>query len=438
MSAHDELLRRLPDGTVKQRNPFTGTQVWTMPGRGRRPLPAALDEPAPLPPGGVAGQCAFCEGHHLDNPPERARMVREDGGWRTLTGLSATQLGDSRAELRRVPNLFEICSLDYWRLNHGVEPSAETVARADAYLADPEGREHLRRVWVLRQRMVDGRSDPTSDELRQAALGWFGTTHELVIPRRHHVDGATRTDELASSGTLTLDQHRAYVGMSVQAMADLYATSEAVRYVSVFQNWLKPAGASFEHLHRQVVAVDEVGVHVDAAADAVARDPQVFNTRLLDVAVDNGLLLAANDHAVALAGFGHRYPAVEIYSLSPRRAPWLMQREELDAMADVLHAVHAAGGVRLSCNEEWHHRPPGLDDAPGGVDLPVPFRIIVKWRISTLAGFEGATKIYLNTLSPWDVRDRMLPELVRLRAEGRIAPLQIGDEVGIGRGALPS
>ena len=27
----DDHLRRLPDGTVKQINPFTGTEVWTVP-----------------------------------------------------------------------------------------------------------------------------------------------------------------------------------------------------------------------------------------------------------------------------------------------------------------------------------------------------------------------------------------------------------------------
>lgn len=32
----DDYYRELPDGTIKQRNPFTGTQVWTVPGRARR------------------------------------------------------------------------------------------------------------------------------------------------------------------------------------------------------------------------------------------------------------------------------------------------------------------------------------------------------------------------------------------------------------------
>ena len=68
----------------------------------------------------------------------------------------------------------------------------------------------------------------------------------------------------------------------------------------------------------------------------------------------------------------------------------------------------------------------------------MPWRIVLKWRISTLAGFEGATKIYLNTLSPWDVRDRVLRELHRLRDEGAVGPeLRIGDECRLPHGAIP-
>ena len=425
------LLTRLPDGTVKQHNPFTGTQVWTMPGRGKRPLPTSEQEVVDLPEGsdGLDG-CAFCPGHHLDNPPEKARLVGEDDGYRTITGLAADELDDTEAAFRRVPNLFEICSPEYWRLNHGVLPGRGVQARAERYLADPQGRAHIERVLRLKLRLAP--EDPVGDrQVEQAAVGWFGSGHELVIPRRHHVPHATSSDQLASSGTLTEQAHRAYLALSVDSMASLYAANPKAAYVAVFHNWLKPAGASFEHLHRQVVAIDEVGSHANASARALALNPQVFNTHVLDVAIDHGLVLAANDHAVAFAGFGHRYPSIEVYSLSPRREPWLLSGPELDGLSDVLHAMHAAGGPQLSCNEEWHHRPPSADDA-------MPWRIVLKWRISTLAGFEGATKIYLNTLSPWDVRDRVLRELHRLRDEGAVGPeLRIGDECRLPHGAIP-
>ena len=51
----------------------------------------------------------------------------------------------------------------------------------------------------------------------------------------------------------------------------------------------------------------------------------------------------------------------------------------------------------------------------------MPWRVMIKWRTSNLAGFEGGTKIYLNTISPWDLRDRVVPEMYRLRETGKIS-----------------
>jgi hypothetical protein len=39
-------LMRMADGTIKQVNPFTGTEVWTVPGRGNRPLGSIRSTPA--------------------------------------------------------------------------------------------------------------------------------------------------------------------------------------------------------------------------------------------------------------------------------------------------------------------------------------------------------------------------------------------------------
>ena len=51
----------------------------------------------------------------------------------------------------------------------------------------------------------------------------------------------------------------------------------------------------------------------------------------------------------------------------------------------------------------------------------MPLRVNLKWRVSTLAGFEGGTKIYVNTLSPTDIRDRMVTRLYGRREAGAIA-----------------
>jgi hypothetical protein len=51
----------------------------------------------------------------------------------------------------------------------------------------------------------------------------------------------------------------------------------------------------------------------------------------------------------------------------------------------------------------------------------MPLRAVVKWRISTLAGFEGGTKIYVNTIDPWAVRERTLTRLRALADEGLVS-----------------
>ena len=115
-------LTRMADGTVKQISPFTGTEVWTVPGRGNRPISHPVAEVHPLTAQERTSACAFCPDRYLDTPPEKSRVVRRDsGGFEQLDSLPASRLFDTVAEFRRVPNLFEILSYHYWHANHGYE-----------------------------------------------------------------------------------------------------------------------------------------------------------------------------------------------------------------------------------------------------------------------------------------------------------------------------
>ena len=133
-----EPLTRLADGTVKQISPFTGTEVWTVPGRANRPISHPVAEVRPLEEADRSHSCAFCAARYLETPPEKARVVRgADGGFERLDAVAASALFDTVAEFRRVPNLFEILSFDYWHINHGYEIPDAARERMDAYLAEP-------------------------------------------------------------------------------------------------------------------------------------------------------------------------------------------------------------------------------------------------------------------------------------------------------------
>ena len=413
-----EPLIRLPDGTIKQTNPLTGTKVWTLPGRAARPLGLPSRHPLPLDPGDHDRHCAFCRGRMRETPPEIARVLRDGDGWREVRGVLADDLDRTVPELRLIPNLFEILGYDYWHLAHGWEPSAASVERRVAYLSTPAGREHvtsLARIRMQAQGTAGADAEPLAeDDLQREAVALFASNHQVVVARRHYVDGATDDSQLAGSGTLTLEEHQAYVELTIRAMRDLYRENECARYVSVFQNWLSPAGASFDHLHKQVVAIDELGAQKEREVERLRTEPDLFARWGARYAAEQDLVVARTEHAVAFAGVGHRYPALVVHVTDGDSCPWELDQDQVRDFSDLVHACHAATGVHVPSNEEWHHRPPS-------VDQPMPLHAVLKWRISTLAGFEGGTKIYVNTIDPWTVRERAVTRLRELADSGLVS-----------------
>ena len=429
-NAHRDPITVMADGTIKQVNPFSGTEVWTVPGRGNRPLASPAVDPAPLGPHDREHRCAFCAGSPLATPPEKARMVRQDGEWRILDGLLPHQLTETSAEFRRVPNLFEIISYDYWAKNYGFQMDPPTAARMAGYLADPAGRGHV--LDIVRTRLSAGGRDADlpEEELLEYAPAYFAGGHDVIVARRHFTDEATHTDQLASSGMLTPEEHFAFTLFTIDGIDDLYQRNRYAPYVVAFQNWLAPAGASFEHLHKQLVAIDSRSVQAELEISRLRLNPNMYNEWGVDYAGYRNLIIAENEHAVVHAGFGHRYPTLTIYSRSPIPEPWLQSNAEIRGMSDLIHACIAATGAEVAVNEEWHHRPVDLD-------MPMPWRVNIKWRVSTLAGFEGGTKIFVNTLSPDNIRDRVVSAMYRLRDEGRIAPdIRIATECDARRNTL--
>lgn len=405
-----EPLQRLSDGTVKQVNPFSGTEVWTVPGRGDRPLPSAVARSRSLTEHERRNECAFCEGRYLETTPERARWLRKNGVWSRREGLTADEVVSATAEFRRIPNLFEILSFDYWKLNHGFDGEPAAGERTRHYLSTELGRTHVRDLVRTRLKAKGLETIDLTDEIVAAeSRGFFAGCHDVIVARRHFVDAATRTDQLAGSGTLTVDEHRAFVRATVESARQLYGDNPHAAYVSIFQNWLGPAGASFEHLHKQLVAIDRLGGRMRHELDMWRIDPDVYRRLGPELAREHGLIIAENEHAIAFAGIGHRYPGIDVFTTADG-LPWKLPTEVLDAWSDLLHACHRATGTLVPTNEEWHHQPPAV---PGKA---MPLRAVLKWRINNPAGFEGGTGVFVNTIDPWTLRDRVAARLADQQA----------------------
>ncbi len=421
-----KFIERLPDGTVKQFNPFTGTEVWSVPERSGRPITnKAVSEPKLLEPKLPETYCSFCEGLQGETTPERARLVRTGSRYKLESHCLPKDALKHPAEFRRISNMFEIVSYDYWKKNYGYEISPARKRWKDAYLADPAGAQHVKMILETKYR-AQGKSEEWLgrnfwEEWRELADSLFGGSHDLVIARRHYFKGACFETDLASAGELKPEEHLQFLNFTLSGIRDIYANNPHVKYASVFQNWLSPAGASFNHLHKQIVGLDEWGVTLEKIVKLLHKDPHVFNEYYVNYAIQEGLVIAENSSAICFASFGERFPAVAIFSKAAAKFPWDLEEAEVRDFSDLVHAAHAAMGNDVPCNEEWFFTPQDSSER-------IPWYILLKWRVNNPAGFEGNTEIYINTVEPWVLKDKITTSLLKLRKQGRIASFKIGSE----------
>ena len=423
-SSDYQFLIRMADGTLKQINPFNGNQVWTVPGRGNRPL--FQDKAAnPIVHTDPESYCSFCQTRYLETPPEKERLVLENGEYKKIANVKCDELFKTAAEFRRVSNLFEIISFDYWHQNYGYSVSDSAEKARKEYMSTPEGKKHIFNIIDFKLRS-SGLSEQEinaieDNEKLQFSNGFFAGSHELIIGKKHFIDGAISDNQNCSSGCLTPEEHYQYIKFTVDALKDIYLKNRYARFVTVFQNWLKPAGASFDHLHKQLVAIDGRSASSDYEFQLARNNPNIYNDFAVNYAGYNNLVVAENDYAIAFADFGHRYPTLAVFSKAKRNQPWNQSDEEIRGMSDLVHACHSAMGNEIPCNEEWYYRPPD-------VDVSMPWHILIKWRISNPAGFEAVTKIFVNTIDPWTLRDKVVPKLFELKNAKKIAPMKIAME----------
>jgi galactose-1-phosphate uridylyltransferase len=345
----------MPDGTVKQVNPFTGTEVWAV--SGRRNKPVTNDQQADaqkLERHSPEDYCSFCQARYLETAPEKARLIRNPRGeWENIATCPPDRYFETTAEFRRVGNMFEIVTLDYWRKNYAYKMTAGQARWKEEYLANPVGLKHITDIVEYKLRR-EGRAEAQLEKMTMAdrltaADAFFGGCHEMIIARRHYTDSAQFSTDLYSSGEMTLEDHFQYFRFTIDAMRDVANANRYVRYISVFQNWLRPAGASFDHLHKQLVALDEWGSSIENQTKMIREDPNVYNQFGANFAAHHNLVFAENDYAIAFAGIGHRYPTIEIYSKSNAGRPYEHSDDEIRGMSNLVQAIHSGmGTTRLS------------------------------------------------------------------------------------------
>jgi UDPglucose--hexose-1-phosphate uridylyltransferase len=283
-------------------------------------------------------ECPLCEGHESWTPPE-TYALRPGGGPPNSPGWL----------VRAVPNKYPL-----------LEPADPDAAGVDS---DP------------------GRGDPDLFVATKAT-----GSHEVIVHSPEHVASMTALDET---------QFR----RAIEAWLQRSAAHSAAAYVHLMVNEGHAAGASLEHSHAQLYALDSVPA-------VVAREREHFtahNTRtmggclLCDVLTEEvrrrERVVAVDDHAVLLAPFASRGP-YEL-QLIPRRHQQSFEDAEaatLDLLRDGLLRLSAKLGAPPPLNLWVRTAPRGAEHFHWHVDV-VP-------RLTHLAGFELGTGQYVNIVPP--------------------------------------
>ncbi|HVA38580.1 MAG TPA: galactose-1-phosphate uridylyltransferase [Candidatus Dormibacteraeota bacterium] len=195
------------------------------------------------------------------------------------------------------------------------------------------------------------------------------------------------------------------------------ADAEALRYVLIFKNHGRAAGATLEHPHSQLIATPivprAVAEKIDGAKAYYAfRERCVWCDVVAQDRADGARIVGENEQFVALAPFASRFPF----------ETWVMPRSHRASYATIERAEIAQLASLLSIVMRRMHG--ALGDPPYNFLLqtaPLVFEqerepyfhwhIEIVPRLTSIAGFEWGSGMYINPTVPEDAA-RILRETV--------------------------
>jgi UDPglucose--hexose-1-phosphate uridylyltransferase len=299
-----------------------------------------------------AAECPFCVGEEDRAPPE-VHAVRPDGGEANTPGWT----------VRTVPNLYPMLA----EAGEADDAAAREDAEGLASRADP-----------LR---ASGRTEPDLF----ASLPARGA-HEVLVNAPEHVAYLAELDE---------DQFAA----AVEQWRERMRAHEDAVFCHLIVNEGPDAGASREHTHAQLYALDFVPVDVARERERFsAHNQRTMGGHLLsDVAAEEvrrrERLVAIDDEALLVAPWASRSP-FELRVIPRRPAP-SFERDGAIGTAMIRTALTALARVFDS--------PPQLNlwvrTAPRGVE-EFHWHVDIVPRLTVRAGFEMGTGVDVNVYPP--------------------------------------
>jgi UDPglucose--hexose-1-phosphate uridylyltransferase len=285
----------------------------------------------------------------------------------------------------------------------------ESKTPPEIYAVRPEGSAANTPGWLVR--VVPNRYPALAIEgnLDRRGLGMFDMmngvgAHEVIIETPEHQMNLCEAPQEQLERILT-----AYRCRLVDLRRDL-----RFRYMLVFRNYGKVAGATLSHPHSQLIAlaitpriVKEELMH--GQAHYRSKERCIFCDLISQEQALGKRIIFQNEHFIALSPFASRFPfEVHLFPLRHSHDFTEMTREEEMALArslkDILRRLkevleNPPYNYILHTAPALHPRP-GHPEYWGTIALDYHWHIEIVPRLTEVAGFEWGTGFYINPVAP--------------------------------------
>jgi UDPglucose--hexose-1-phosphate uridylyltransferase len=226
---------------------------------------------------------------------------------------------------------------------------------------------------------------------------WDGMLSKMPAWGSHEVIAETPSHG-ESLGDLSVERMVAVLNMYISRIAELRKDART-KYVMIFKNQGKEAGASLDHSHTQIISLPIIPPLVKAEADAAAKyTKEKHKCPYCDIILkEKGgeRRIFEDEHTIAFAPFASRFP-FEAWVMPKRHMRSLdeLTVEEKQSFAATLKKV--IGRLDASLN-----RPPynfWLHYSPDGCDLHLHLELAT--RLSNFAGMEYGSETVINVVPP--------------------------------------
>ena len=260
-------------------------------------------------------------------------------------------------------------------------PPALAVYKDGKVLKD--SKDELIRDWQIRciPNLYPALSPEGADTPCQSGYGF----HEVIIETPQHEKKLTNFS----------DEEMYLLMKAYRDRVIHYWKQPQIRYVSLFKNWGKQAGASLEHTHSQLIALPLIPPSIKRETDVIQAKGECPYCEIVNTESSAERFIHENEHFLAFAPYCSKVP-FEIWFLPKTHVSNLgaMSEDMLHslgvAIRDVLARIEKVLAspsynymfFQLLNNDSYH------------------FNIRLQPVTSKMAGFEKNTDIFINTMPP--------------------------------------